>query len=388
MNAVPITPPSVQDVREIAGMPNAIVRNLRITLAYHELALALAARFGGAANWCTFATWASRQAGQTIRGEDLFALLRERVHVPMRMTAPLQSLWRGLLKRGLLDPTTRLGGFVRAVQGPLDPLERASDAVGRGNRKVFEEIGHEFARFMSTCGGDTAPNPASVDAFCLTLREGEPPEGQRFLRQAFRRYYGALFETRSDVRAQTLYLANLEVGWHEQTRLQAEIQEALDSPALEVRELGEHVLMILAPGARTWYRVFFVPASMTLGVIVLPLAGVARRLSREVITDCLMMLFVPPDRGLRLGHDLTLAFPENLRELSGEEILAALTQLHCDTRNAHPCGAEDWADLRERLHYIAHLFRACSEDAALSSPPFDAPQVAAIRAGRLPPGKL
>lgn len=383
-----VTTPSVDDVREIAGMRDAIVRNLRITLAYHELALALTARCGNAANWCTFATWASRQAGQTIRGEDLISVLRERVHVPMRVTAPLQSVWRWLVKRGLLDPKTKLGGFVRAVQGPLDPLERASDAVGRGNRKVFEEIGHEFARFMSTCGRDTAPDPASVDAFSLTLREGEPPEGQRFLRQAFRRYYDALFETRSDVRAQALYLANLEVGWHEQTRLQAEIQEALDSPALEVRELGEHVLAFLAPGARNWYRVFYVPAAMTLGVIVLPLAGVARRLAREVITECLMMLFVPPDRGLRLGRDLTLAFPENLRQLAGEDVLAALAQLRCDVRSTHPCGAEDWADLRERLHYIAHLFRACSEDAALSSPPFDATQVAAIRAGRLPAGKL
>jgi hypothetical protein len=380
--------PSTDEVRQIAAMQNAIVRNLRITLAYHELALAVAARSGGAANWCTFATWASRQAGQTIRGEDLFAVLRERLHVPMRITTPLQSLWRGLLKRGLLDPKTRLGRFVRAVQGPLDPLERASDAVGRGNRKVFEEIGHEFARFMATCGRDAAPDPASVDEFCRTLRDGDPPEGQRFLRQAFRRYYHAFFEARADVRAQSLYLANLEIGWHEQTRLQAEIQEALDSPALEIRELGEHVLMILSPAARNWYRVFYVPASMTLGVIVLPLASVARRLAREVITECLMMLFVPPDRALRLGRDLSIAFPESLRQLSGEEVLAALAQLRCDVHQAHACGAEDWADLRERLHFIAHLFRACSEDAALASPPFDEAQIARIRASQLPPGRL
>jgi hypothetical protein len=33
--------------------------------------LAMTKRLGPCANWCTFATWASRQAGQTIRGEDL-----------------------------------------------------------------------------------------------------------------------------------------------------------------------------------------------------------------------------------------------------------------------------------------------------------------------------
>ena len=32
---------------------------------------ALAARVGPSANWCTFATWASKQADQTIRTEDL-----------------------------------------------------------------------------------------------------------------------------------------------------------------------------------------------------------------------------------------------------------------------------------------------------------------------------
>ena len=127
---------------------------------------------------------------------------------------------------------------------------------------------------------------------------------------------------------------------------------------------------------------------MTLGVIALPLAAVARRLAREVITECLMILFVPPDRALRLGRDLTLAFPESLRQLSAEDVLAALGQLRCDVHQTHACGAEDWADLRERLHYIAHLFRACSEDAALSSPPFDTAQIARIRAGQLPSGKL
>jgi len=40
-----------------------MVRNLRITQCYSALA--------GAANWCSFATWVSKQAGQTIRGEDL-----------------------------------------------------------------------------------------------------------------------------------------------------------------------------------------------------------------------------------------------------------------------------------------------------------------------------
>ena len=65
-------PPTVADVERIAALTDPVVRNLQITQCYCELSLALAARTdGGAANWCTFATWASKQAGQTIRQEDL-----------------------------------------------------------------------------------------------------------------------------------------------------------------------------------------------------------------------------------------------------------------------------------------------------------------------------
>ena len=64
-------PPSVDDIDRIRAIDRAPLRNLHITHAYHDLAAGLAARTGGGANWCSFATWASRQAGKTIRGEDL-----------------------------------------------------------------------------------------------------------------------------------------------------------------------------------------------------------------------------------------------------------------------------------------------------------------------------
>src|SRR5262249_19104655 len=67
----PVPCPSVSEVDEIAAAADPVLRNLRITLAYHDLSAALSARLGPGANWCTFATWASRQAGHTIRGEDL-----------------------------------------------------------------------------------------------------------------------------------------------------------------------------------------------------------------------------------------------------------------------------------------------------------------------------
>ena len=62
--------PTVSDVDTIGAIGDPVIRNLRITQCYHELARAVAERVAPGANWCTFAIWASRQAGQTIRGED------------------------------------------------------------------------------------------------------------------------------------------------------------------------------------------------------------------------------------------------------------------------------------------------------------------------------
>jgi hypothetical protein len=49
---------------------------------------------------------------------------------------------------GPLPGETRIGRLTAELHTPFDAFERASDAVGRGNLKVFEEIGLEFARYL------------------------------------------------------------------------------------------------------------------------------------------------------------------------------------------------------------------------------------------------
>src|SRR6187399_1806283 len=63
--------PTVEDVKRIAATVDPVLRNLFITQCYCELSTVFAKRTGIMANWCTFATWASKQAGQTIRRHDL-----------------------------------------------------------------------------------------------------------------------------------------------------------------------------------------------------------------------------------------------------------------------------------------------------------------------------
>src|SRR5215217_2839946 len=187
--------PEPAELRRTAAMRDPVLRNLEITHCYWRLAQAVARRTGVGANWCTFATWASKQAGSTIRGEDAEELLRIRLGRRAEFLHPIQSLWRWLLRRGLLDPTSRFGRFVAELHTPFDALERASDAVARGNRKVFEEIGLEFARFLEECPADAPVGAPEVQAFVASLEPGEPPDGQQYLRQAFERYQRQSAET-------------------------------------------------------------------------------------------------------------------------------------------------------------------------------------------------
>jgi hypothetical protein len=52
------------------------------------------------------------------------------------------------------------------------------------------------------------------------------------------------------------------------------------------------------------------------------------------------------------------------------------------------CGARDWCDLGQRMHYIVHLFRAHADDARLFTRPFTPEQVARFRADTVPEGDL
>src|SRR5512133_3804072 len=111
-------------------MEDPVMRNLEITECYSRLASAFAASSGGpGANWCTYATWASRQAGETIRGEDLLEDLQHRLLEGRRLLHPIQTLWRRLLRRGVFQRETRLGRLTAELHTPFDAIERAADAV-------------------------------------------------------------------------------------------------------------------------------------------------------------------------------------------------------------------------------------------------------------------
>jgi len=238
--------PTLADVEAIAGLADPVVRNLRITQCYHDLSAAVAARTRPGANWCTFATWASRQAGTTIRGEDVERLIEHTVGDALAV--PQATLVVEALRAlGANDDVAAIRGTLRTALGIDRAVARASDAVARGNLKVFAEIGAVFARFVAERLDDPAFDPAAIAAFQATLRPGEPPDGQEYLRRAFGHCYAAPFEPDPKARAERMLLANLYVGFHEQRRLQPEIAEALDAPIEDPAQVVDRLLAAHLP---------------------------------------------------------------------------------------------------------------------------------------------
>ena len=123
------------------------------------------------------------------------------------------------------------------------------------------------------------------------------------------------------------------------------------------------------------------PADVAIDLLI---AAVRRRI-RHVITEMLMTLRVP-GATLRLADDVSGEFPPELRQLTDPRLLALIAKVDPTPNATTRSGATDWADFVERMHFIADLFRCWHARLELFTPPFDAVQLAALRAGKVPAG--
>jgi hypothetical protein len=382
----------IEEVAEIAAISDPAIRNLRITQCYSELSRAMAERTGSKANWCTFATWASKQAGVSIRKEDLKSKIEHAIETaPAIVQALLAIAW---IARDLGANATeeRVREVLRGIinrPGRFNAIERASDAAARGNYKVFDEIGREFARFLTSFGSKDEFDEKAIGRFCETLRVGEPPDGQWLLRQAFIRYYRAFFETDQRVKDEMMFLANAEIGFHEQTRLQPEITEALDSPLLDAAEFKRELLRELFPFQGWWAWLKLITTGLFRGPTPLDraierLVSRLREIVHHVITNHLLTLSLSDGSALKMGQDLSRAFPVSLSTLTMSDALELMRQIDPTLDSTRESGAEDWANLKERMHFIVDFFRCYHEDQRLFDPPFTQSQIEEVRAGRVP----
>jgi hypothetical protein len=385
--------PSLAEVDRIAALADPVIRNLQITQCYHELAVTMAARTGATANWCTFATWASKQAGQTIRKEDLARLLE---NAQQRGAIAVQSQPEVAAAMQAFGPDhsrAEIQESLAELLNPLAAINRASDAVGRGNKKVFEEIGREFARFLTMYLQDRAFDSEKIADFCAGLRPGEPPDGQQELRQAFARYYQAFFERDAKTRTELMLLANIQIGFHEQTRLQPEITAALDAAFVDRRQFRLRLIRALFPywGWLDRVRQFLLwlfdrpgPFDAVLDTLLTE----ARRQAHLAITEFLLMIELPRGVRLRLGDDVPAEFPASLQHIALPDLRALLERLDPTPDSTRGTGAVDWSDLPDRLHFIIDMFRCYQESADLFEDPFTPEQVGILKQGRVPEGRL
>jgi hypothetical protein len=109
---------------------------------------------------------------------------------------------------------------------------------------------------------------------------------------------------------------------------------------------------------------------------------------RRVFTETMMTIRFPPDRVVKLGDDLQAGFPERLRQIADPDLRLLLAQVDPTPDSLGGSGAVDWADLPDRLHFIADLFRCFQETPDLFEAPFNPEQATALKAGRMPQGRL
>ena len=105
---------------------------------------------------------------------------------------------------------------------------------------------------------------------------------------------------------------------------------------------------------------------------------------REIITRSLMVMSLPGRVLVARRSTWTSRSPRLLRDLSDAELTALFARFDPRGPVAGDGGARDWSDFDQRMHYIAHLFRAFHLHEELLGPPFTAAQVARSPRARSP----
>jgi hypothetical protein len=321
-----------------------VLRNLQITLSYHDFAVAYAAQVGGAnATWCAFACWASKSAGRFIR----------------------------------LQAAARRWGLGALMAGPLGEVSRQ---IAEGNRKVYAELAPLFAAFLEEFEGARAYDDGRVAAFTGALRAG-PTEaaGQERLVHAFAALHRAQVEPDPARRAEWVFLANGLIGLHEQIRLQAHIEGGLAGAVSRMRGYARLLAGRLG-----------VPRPLRRAGRAALLRAEARW--KRMATEWVMHLPLA-DEHLDLSEDVPAlaadgAYPEALRALLLPASRALLAEWDPTPDALAGSGTEDWCDLPDRMHFILELFRTRQQSPRVLAAPFGEAQQALIRAGRIPPGPL
>lgn len=366
----------LRDLDRIANLQEPVLRNLLITQRYHDLMKALGAVVGCVnANWSTFATWASKTAGESIRGEEVPRELTELLKLEESLTARFDRLARAFpwVPFRVLDLDLDLFDVVRAM------IAEVSEQIAEGNLKVFAELAPLFARFASEFSDPSRRTRENLDAFLKRLRPGPPErDGQDLLVKAFTAYFEASRAQTTKECAELVLYGNLLIGLHEQTRLQPNIRAALDAP------LSPRVYAALRASTKLLLRPIFgwlfkSPLKAFLDALVPAWERLATRY--------LMRLSLPGGSSIPLGSDIVVPrnpFPPDLDPLRDPDLIELVRRYDSDLESTRGSGAVNWCELSDRMRFICDLFRCRQQDPTLFEQPFTAAQRALFEAGTVP----
>jgi len=355
-------------IQSVIERENLVVRNLQVTQGYYRISNAMKKYVSSKnVNWTSFATHASKTAGQALRHELMPGLLKSSL---LRMGGYENTFM--FLNEGLgsvepqlsEDQNSRLGGAFRHV----------SLLVSDGNITVFEELAIPFTVFIDSFKDDWEYNEVKLQAFLdENFKPGPLSEGgQDYLKEAFTAYYNARYETRAKAKAEYVLIGNLLVGLHEQTRLQPQIEQSMAVP-LELFSNNPN-----DPGTENGKKSKFSP--MMSGVI------------GKAFTQ-MMMLITLPSRDLKLGQTViaptgVASFPIDLLEIEEPRCLELVRMFETSQDTLTGSGAENWSSLRDRMSFVVDFFRSHQQYRRMWDPPFSEEQAKVVESGHFPAGPL
>jgi hypothetical protein len=361
-----------EDITRISGETNVVLRNLQITQCYHDLSTEFARVINPEnANWCTFATWASKTAGISIRSEELPRVFVEFLGDEARLRPKFGPVLLWIYQRTVSK--VDLLAQIRTL------LLRVSEDVSNGNRKVFAELAPLFYQFTGLMSLPKAKRNSSLTKFLASLYPGPTSEGgQDLLHKAFSNYSFAATMPDPSTKAQLMLLANCQIGLHEQTRLQIDIQRAMDAP----------IVVVITEGLGRLLKI-------RLAFIALKPFGVNREQVRtelqkewqRIATRFSMNLSLPGGRVLPLGGNRIpwpSQIPEQLRLLTNPELITFLHTFDDDLDKLRKKGADNWSALGERMGFICELFRSSQQITSLFDQPFSQQAREEIARGKVP----
>jgi hypothetical protein len=379
------------DIAKISSMQDPVLRNLYITQRYHDLSAALAETLGGPnVNWSTFATWASKTAGESIRNEEVPPFVGDLVR-----DAEDDAMHRLGTIAAIIDDIVPTTGFHASfLLAPVkETLGTVSKSIGDGNLKVFAELAPLFVQFVEAMRAAGAAPPTTALAAFVERLDPRPTAdgGQDQLRLAFSNYHRAILEPDDIEKARLVLAGNCQIGLHEQTRLQPQIAEAMDAPIDDILKKHLHASLNTGAGRGIFQRL--------VDAIEKPLedlVDVAEDLWERVATRYMMSLALPGGAVLPLGRNIPKEaaaqdyLPPPLQNVTAPDDLVAILRKYDRARGASDVGSGsvDWRVLDDRMNFIVNLFRSRQVHAPLLGQPFSDAQRALIEQGQLPTADL